>query len=411
MTGDRSRTAADAGDDRPRVLVVTQFFPPETMGGGHRWQRFAEENADEFAFRVVCPPPTYPFGEFEQSYRPWATDRVDGVPVTRLWTYQPGEDVTPVGRMLNYGVFAALATLYVLLTWWRYDAVVTMSTPHTTFLPGAVAKLLGRAWVVDVFDLWLDNAADLGYVDRSSPGFRFVAWLESLAMRRADAVVVLTPTMARYYAEKHDVPESRFTPVPFGVDAELFAPRPDADAEQRAIYVGNLGTFYAFEPFLEGFAQLDEGYELLVVGWGEREAELKDLVAELGIRDRVTFAGAVPRKQIPALLAESALSWVPLKTDQQLDYARPTKLLESMAVGTPYVASPVEEVRVVTERSGGGLLVENDADEVAEAMRRLFEDEELRVEMGENAVEFVEEEHRWEALGERVKTVLIQSVD
>lgn len=391
------------------VAVITQFFPPEGQGGGHRWQQFIQHHdEDELRYRVICPPPTYPYGEFERTYRPWQTDTVDGIPVTRLWTYQPDADAGGLARILNYGVFSVFATLYVLVNFWRYDCVVTMSTPHTTFLPGAVAKLLGRTWVVDIFDLWLDNAVDLGYVDEESFGYRFVAWLETLAMTRADHLSVLTPTMARYYQEKHDVRADRFTAIPFGVDEELFAPALDRDPEPRIIYVGNLGTFYAFEPYLRAFARLDEEYELYFVGWGECREELEELCAELSIEDRVTFTGRVPREEIPELLATSALNWVPLETDYRLDYARPTKLLEGMAVGVPYVASPLQEIDVITEQSNAGLTTQNKPTAIAEAMETILSDAELQQEMGQRAVEFIEQEHRWDVLSNRMRDVLLK---
>ncbi len=394
-------------DDTTKVLVITQFFPPEGQGGGHRWPKLIENCDDDLEFRVVCPPPTYPFGDFEKTYRPWSSDEHDGIPVTRLWTYQPDEDAGSLDRILNYGVFSILSTLYIMVNFWRYDCVVTMSTPHTTFLPGVVAKLLGCTWIVDIFDLWLDNAADLDYIDESAVGFRVVAKLESIAMHHADQIIVLTPTMAEFYQDKHGVMDGRFTAIPFGVDEELFIPAVESDPEPRIIYVGNLGTYYAFDPYLKAFAKLDDRYELYVVGWGECRNELDHLCAELDIADRVTFTGRVPREEIPGFFASSALNIVPLETDYQLDYARPTKLLEGMAVGVPYVASQLEEIEVITEESGAGLVVENDPEKIAQGMDTILSDQELQREMGANAVAFIEQEHRWDVLSDRMQEVIL----
>lgn len=402
---------ADIETEVVDVAVITQFFPPEGQGGGHRWQKFIQHHDEsELRYRVICPPPSYPYGEFEQTYRPWQTGCIDEIPITRLWTYQPDADAGSLERILNYAVFSVLATLYVVVNFWRYDCVVTMSTPHTTFLPGAVGKLLGRTWVVDIFDFWLDNAVDLGYVNEDTIGYRVVAWLERLAMTRADHVSVLTPTMARQYQNKHDVTSDRFTAIPFGVDEELFVPALDRDPDHRIIYVGNLGTFYAFEPYLQAFMQLDNKYELYFVGWGECREELERLCSELGIADRVTFTGRVPRERIPELLAESALNWVPLETDYRLDYARPTKLLEGMAVGVPYVASSLQEIDIITEQSGAGLAVENEPAAIAEAMEAILSDIELQRKMGRRAIEFTEQEHQWDVLSNRMQEVLIAAV-
>ena len=388
-----------------RVLVITQFFVPEGQGGGYRWQRLIEHSSERTDFRVVAPPPTYPYGEYDRTYRPWKSEEIEGTDVTRLWTYQPQKD-TGLQRILNYGIFAVMASLYVLLHCWRYDCVVTMSTPHTTFLPGAIGYLLGRRWVPDIFDLWLDNAVDFGYLDGDSIAYRGISWLERAAIRWPDRVLVITPTMAEYFADKHGVSTAKFVQVPFGVDEEVFTPQTTAEVERRVMYVGNLGELQTFGPYMEAFANIVAdgiGAELYFVGSGERETELRERVAALDIENRVTFTGQVPREEIPELLSSAAISWVPLDTEHRLDYARPAKLLESLAVGTPYVGSAVAEIEVVTEDSGAGIAVHNDPDEIAAAMTTLLCDDMEREAMGEHGVAFIDRYHRWHRLGAKAE--------
>ncbi|MFC7157495.1 glycosyltransferase family 4 protein [Halomarina halobia] len=402
------------GDDPIRVLAISQLFPPESMGGAHRWHKLARHLPDGFECHVIAPPPIVPLGTFERSNRPWRRETVDGVSVTRLWTYQPAgdDDWAGVGRILNYLVFALLASLYVVVNWRRYDCVVTFVGPHSTLVPGIVAKALGRAWIVDVDDLWIDNAVDLGFIERDSAVHRAVEALERRAFALADHVVVLTPTMAEQYAAKHDAPDDDFTPVPYGIDLDEFATTTatadgtDPLDDRPVVYTGKFGQAQAFEPFFRGFARLDGDRELLVVGFGDRRDELERLARDLGIEDRVSFEGPVPREEIPSILRSAALSWVPLKTEHSLDYARPTKLLETMAVGTPYVASRVTEIEVVTERSGAGVAVDNDPAAIADAMRDVLADDAARAEMGRRGAAFVSEHHRWETLGARVGDVI-----
>jgi len=272
-----------------------------------------------------------------------------------------------------------------------------------------VGKALGRTWIVDIFDLWLDNAADLGYAEEDSLGYRFVAWLEKVAFHHADHIMVLTATMKKFYLKKHSVKSNRLTSVPFGVNEELFTPSIETEPESRIIYIGNLGTFYVFEPYFRAFSQLDDEYELYVVGWGEERERLETLCSELGITDRVTFTGRVPREEVPQYLASAALNWVPLETNYELDYARPTKLLEGMAIGTPYVASPLAEIEVMTEESDAGLTVKNDSDAIAAAMEKILADPDRQQKMAENAVEYVNQHHRWPELSNQVGRIIFSA--
>jgi len=397
-----------------RTLVISHFFPPESMAGAHRWKQLISELPDDIECRVLCPPPAYPYGEFNQSSRLIERETIDGISVTRLWTVQPETDSradqSNLGRILNYVIFSVLASLYVIANCWRYDCVVTVSAPHTTFLPGAIGKLLGCSWVVDIFDLWLDNAADMGYVESGTLAYRYIWVLEWLAITKSDAVTVITETMAQSYVRKFEVSRERFALVPFGVDEKLFTPAPEQTHSTRVLYVGNMGDAHALRPFIEAFQQLPPTYMLEFIGDGKRRNELEALTSKLDLTDQISFVGFVERTEVASRLQQSALSIVPLQENLQLDYARPNKLLESMAVGTPYVASDVREIQQVTDESGAGIVVSNDPDEIAAAIKKLVSDPEQREKMGNSAVDYIDSHHRWPLLGERV-TNLIKSVD
>lgn len=399
-------------EDTITILVITHFFPPESMGGAHRWERLSQNFSERVECKVVCPPPTYPFGEFERTYQPVKFDSVNGLDVTRLWTYQPKSLDSVVGRIANYVVFAIFATLYVILNFWRFDCIITMSTPHTTFLPGITGKILGRTWIPDIFDLWIDNAVDFGYIEEGSFSYRIGRMLEWTAMRWSDHIFVITKTMSEYYSNRYDVPLSKFVEIPFGVDDDLFSSEEKHEAKKRVIYTGNLGTLQPFEPYIRGFAKwASDEAELYLVGSGEREEELKNLVKELEIDDRVTFTGQLPRSKIPELVSSAAVSWVPLDTENHLDYARPTKLLESMAVGTPYIASEVQEIERVTEKSNAGITVQNNSEEVANALNELFSDKKKRHEMGEQGIAYIDANHRWRALATTAQNTIQKLVN
>lgn len=393
-----------------RALIVSHYFPPESLGGAHRWEQLVENLPDDQECRILCPPPAFPYGEFDRSWWPYQRERVGEVSVTRLWTYQPQSDATSeesnLGRHLNYVLFSVFASLYVLTNFWRYDSIVTVSAPHTTFLPGIVGAVLGLTWVPDIFDLWLDNALDFGYVEEGSLPYRFVLFLERQAIRRSDHVLVITETMAEHFANKHDVAMENFTLVPFGVDEAQFSPKRGNEDSRTVVYTGNMGQAHALRPFIRAFTYLEGTAELRLVGTGKRREKLETLCREEGLTKQVTFEGVVPHGEIPEILSEAGVSIIPLKQGYHLDYARPNKLLESMAVGTPYVASELREIRRITDESRAGFAVENDAEAVADAIRTLIKDRELRREMGDRGVAYIDREHRWPDLAGRVVAVL-----
>ncbi len=110
---------------------------------------------------------------------------------------------------------------------------------------------------------------------------------------------------------------------------------------------------------------------VLFVGGGEGEEEVKREAAELGA-DWAVFAGY--RNDVPALLALADLAVLPSDSE-----GLPMALLETVAVGTPIVATDVGDVRWFVETSGAGLVVPPGDQEAFEAAcLRVLGDPDLR---------------------------------
>ncbi|HTS27234.1 MAG TPA: glycosyltransferase [Bryobacteraceae bacterium] len=114
----------------------------------------------------------------------------------------------------------------------------------------------------------------------------------------------------------------------------------------------------------------------LVVGDGVIRTELEDQARRLGLDRRIGFAGF--RNDVPDLLSEAAVSVLP-----SLSEGISNTLLESMAAGTPVIATRVGGNPEVVEDEVSGLLVPpRDSAALAAAMSRLLADRELAIRLG-----------------------------
>jgi glycosyltransferase involved in cell wall biosynthesis len=123
------------------------------------------------------------------------------------------------------------------------------------------------------------------------------------------------------------------------------------------------------------------GVTLLVAGdGGEREALVAD-VDRLGLGDRVRLLGAVPREQVLDVFAAADASILSSSWENF-----PHSVVESLAVGTPVIATRAGGVAEVVQDGVNGLLVEvGDTAGLAAAVERYFADETLRARLRENA--------------------------
>jgi len=169
-------------------------------------------------------------------------------------------------------------------------------------------------------------------------------------------------------------PPDKVTVLRNGVDTALFRPV-DRDMARAAlglvrptlISVGLLIDRKGHHRVIEAMTQLPE-MDLIIVGEGPERGRLSALIERLGLTNRVRLLGARPHAELPMLygaadalvLASSREGWANV-------------LLESMACGTPVVASNIwGNPEVVQAPEAGVIAQENTPDGIASAVRGLF---------------------------------------
>jgi len=380
--------------ERNSYVLVSQRYPPEKGGNASRIRDLAVNLADDNRVTVLAPPTCYPPGNFDRSWERAETERMDGVVVERLWSWQPRvENPGLLRRLPYYLLFALHATLWLVWHHRSTDAVVTSTPPITTGIPGLAAALLGTPWVVDVRDLWIDNSVALGYVDADSLLVRASRWFQGLVLRTADRITVTTESLGTAITEKYGAQlGDRIRHVPNGVDTELFAPRvgrdettgDDTDRSEPPVivYTGNIGSAQPLEPCIRAMAELSNDAVLRLVGDGDERSRLEALTERLGLGDRVEFVGLVDRDAVPAHINDAAVGLAPIKDAAELAYAMPTKSYEYLACGVPVVVTGRGEVERFAEVSGGGRHAAVDPTAIAETLDAMLDSADRREELG-----------------------------
>lgn len=391
------------------VVFVSQRFPPDKGGNAARVHDITTNLTDEWTVTVLAPPPSYPPGEFDRATSRAETETVDGVTVRRLWTFQPQtENPSMYRRLAYYLIFGIHAMLWLLVNVRRYDAVVTTTPPISTGAPGLLARALGKPLVVDVRDLWIDASISLGYLEADSAVERLSRRFQRRVLHAADRVTVTTDLLGERLADSYGEDLAAKTILlPNGVDIERFHPPEYAESsttDERGviaagdggseavsektddpptiIYTGNLGTAQDLAACVRAMTLLSSDATLRLVGGGDVESDLRELSADLGVADRVTFEGTVPREEVPGLLREATVGIAPLKSTDELAYAMPTKLYEYMASGLPVLVTGQGEIERFVADTNCGVHADNDPEAIAEALDELLASADRRREFG-----------------------------
>ncbi len=167
------------------------------------------------------------------------------------------------------------------------------------------------------------------------------------ALADADAVIAVSEGL-RARAVALGASEERVHLVRNGVDTALFAPGDGAAARESlgiepgaelVLFVGNLVEVKGPDILLRAFARLAHQRPRLrcaFVGAGPLERRLRSLSGEVGVSDRVRFAGSRPLAELPMWYRAADCLVLPSRSE-----GIPNVLLEASACGTPWVAARV----------------------------------------------------------------------
>jgi colanic acid biosynthesis glycosyl transferase WcaI len=368
-----------------RILVVSQYYPPEPGAAQNRVSAFVEGLMDRgHQVTVVCEQPNHPVGVFHDGYgrRPVISERNGLLTVHRLWVATSPRK-TSKRRLAFYGSFAAgaLGAMQVIP---RHDVAFITSPP----LPGIVAAaggLVGRKvpYVLDVRDLWPAAATALGELSNQ----RVIGQLERAERwlyRHAAAATATTRPFCRHIDGLAGLPIASH--IPNGaLDQLINTPPALAPASGPFIlgYAGNLGIAQGLNIIPDAAAELrGEDVRFLVVGDGPVGAALRSEIERRHLT-AIEMRPVVSVEEVGDVLCECHALLVPLGASPLLEDFVPSKLYDAMAVGRPVIAAlGGEAASIVHEARCGMVIASEDGSALAEAIRHLRDRPDLASALG-----------------------------
>lgn len=324
----------------------------------------------EVETKVVAPVPWFPFsGErFGEYGRCAATPRFEhrnGVDVHHPRYFLPpkvGMNIAPYTLALG-----ALPTIKKLI---RDGFDFDLIDAHYYYPDGVAAGILSR-WIGKPFVVTA-RGTDLSLIPQFDIPRRLIirtadqaagsigvcsALMESLAGLGADT--------SKLHVMRNGVDLQRFSPV----DRLAARERIGVPANNKMLFsVGYLIERKGHNIAIEAMARLPQDYMLVIAGTGPEREKLERLASELGVKERVQFAGQIPNEDLKwwysaadaLVLCSSREGWANV-------------LLEAMACGTPVVATNIWGTpEVVASPEAGRLMAARTPTALVDACNELF---------------------------------------
>jgi glycosyltransferase involved in cell wall biosynthesis len=318
--------------------------------------------------RVVAPVPWFPsahpaFGAWGGFARVAPMELRGGVEVRHpRFPVIPKAGMTLAPALLALGARATLARLRA--EGFDFDVIDAQY-----FYPdGVAAVLLGRHFGRPV--TITARGSDLNVVAR----YRLPRRMILGAARRAAGLVTVCDALKATLVGM-GVPAGAVRVLRNGVDLDLFRPPADRVASRRRLgvegptllAVGNLVPLKGHDLVLRALAALPD-VRFAIAGAGPEAGPLRRLAGELGLEPRVRFLGRVDQAELAGWYGAADALVLASESEGMANV-----LLESMACGTPVVATAVGGTpEVVDAPAAGELIAARTPDGIAAAVRRLL---------------------------------------
>lgn len=192
--------------------------------------------------------------------------------------------------------------------------------------------------------------------------------------------------------------------VPNGIDVDV-APLGEEGHEGKVLddryilYLGRLNWKKGIDDVIRALRYIRD-VTLIVAGNDEEgyKDRLEDIATSEGVRNRVSFIGAVSGRQKWRLLEHAE---VVILASESENFGN--VILEGMAMGRPVIVTEGVGLAEAVRRSGAGLVIKKEPKDIAAAVNTLLEDGNMGPEMGERGRRCVIKEFTWLAVASKME--------
>lgn len=271
-----------------------------------------------------------------------------------------------------------------------FDVVHACNPPDLLFLIGGFFKLFsGKKFLFDHHDINPElYEAKFG---RRDFFWKLMVWLERMTFKTADVSIATNESYKKIAIERGGMNPDKVYVVRSGpmLDRLKIIPPVESLKQGRQYlvgYVGVMGKQEGIDLLLQAARHIvremgRDDVHFGLVGGGTSLDEMKQMAADLGIGEYVTFTGRVPDQDLLEMLNTADVCVNPDVANEMNDKSTMNKIMEYMALGKPVVQFDLTEGRFSAQEASL-YAVKNDPVDMARKIVELLDDPERRTRMG-----------------------------
>ena len=324
-----------------------------------------------------------------------------------------------IKRMINIISYAWKLNFVVPKLGFDNPDIIIGSTVHP--FAGVIgyrfAKKYKIPFIFEIRDLWPQTFIDMGIWKKESLASRVFKAIEKYTVKRADAIISLSPMTERYLKDEYGYEKVIY--IPNSVDLEYFnqnksLPDMNKTFEQLQKLKDNGKKIYMFtgaivqsnsiDMFIETAKKLKiKDIQVVLVGKGQERVKYEQIAKNESLSN-ISFLDPVDKKLVPKLLNYAD---VLLLVQGNVQWGSSNKLYDYLAAKKPIITSLYAKHNDVVENIGCGYSSEHgNSDDMVKNIEKMYNlSDEEKEQMGEKAYAYVQQNHNIKIMAKKLESL------
>lgn len=282
---------------------------------------------------------------------------------------------------------------------------------ETSILGGYFAWARFHKYILDVHGIYsneIDYQSLPWYIPKDLYR-RYNQYLEKSGAKNAEKIITVSGSMSEFIINEFNISKENVNVVPNGYfDYKINEVLKKDIYEEKGwiTFIGNLSKWANIDKIIRAAQKLEnEDIEFFIVGDGPYRKRLEEKLSKYNLKN-VNFTGTIPLNDAYTMIAKSGIMLSPFFDELYAKVACPIKVLEYMAFGKAMVIDEVDDISRLLKANNAALTCNpEDDDEFINNILRLLKDNNLKAEIGKNAL-VLSKELSWEKQGVKLICIL-----
>lgn len=335
------------------ILIVTNYFPPETGAASNRIFSLAEQlKKQDYQVKVISPLPNYPLGKVQEGYRNrlYCNEKYKGIKTTRLFIFASNSSNKFV-RLFSMLSYTVVLFFYLLFFKTPKRIIIQCSPLFVGYAAVLAGTLKNKDIILNVSDLWPLAGLEMGLL-RQGTYYTILEKMERFIYKKSPTIIGQSQEILNHIKETVNCSSKRlFLYRNFPKFALPIETNNTTKDKIKIVYAGLIGVAQGIEKICTN-VNFPSNMEFHIYGGGPMVDEVKTIAQK---KSNVFFHGSLEREELHKTLMHYDATLIPLKN--RIYGSVPSKIFEYSKLGLPILFFSKGEGADLVENLGLGIAI------------------------------------------------------